>query len=79
MTATTPSRVAEWVTSAQLSKRLVISRSRMLELETLGILRPGAHFVQQGLHRNSPKVWDLAAVEAALREHTTNLLAHRQS
>lgn len=56
----------EWLTSAEIAKRLRISRNRLLELIEAGVLVPGQHFIMPSRAR----LFDPERTEEALREMT---------
>jgi len=56
----------EWLTSAEIARRLRISRNRLGSLIDSGILIPGEHFIMLGRSRR----YDCQMTEQALREMT---------
>ena len=56
----------EWLTSAEIAKRLRISRNRLVALIDSGVLIPGEHFIMLGRSRR----YDCRMTELALREMT---------
>ncbi len=58
--------VALWAKTPEACKRLLVSRTHLYELRKAGILVEGTHFRHSGTI-NSPIVWDLGALEQALR------------
>lgn len=65
------SPTTEWLTSTQIAKRFRVSRNTLLALREKGVLRPGEHFLVQGVRA----IYDAAAVETALKEHTKRVVA----
>ena len=55
----------EWLTSTEIARRFRISRNRLIDLRRTGVLRPGEHFITQGVRT----IWDPAATELALRDY----------
>lgn len=56
-----------WLSTRELGAALRISRTTIGDLIRAGVLRPGDHFIRAGLGQGVQR-WDLAAVEAAMRE-----------
>ena len=65
----------EWLTSTQVAKRLRISRNSLYALRKQGVLKPGDHFISQGRRA----VFDVAATELALRNHTSYINSFAES
>jgi hypothetical protein len=56
----------EWLTSTEIARRFRISRNRLIDLRRAGVLRPGEHFITQGVRTT----WDPSATEQALRNYS---------
>jgi len=62
-----------WVTSAELYRAFKISHTTVRLMRRVGIFIPGEHFFAKGLGPRPPLLWDLQAVEKALRDRTRAL------
>lgn len=57
---------SQWVTTAQASQHLGISRETMRKLRHRGVFKPGQHFRRWSCMDRGPLQWHLDNVEAAI-------------
>lgn len=60
--------LAHWAGARAAADALAVSEKTLYRWRCLGLLKPGIHYRRKIPVSNSPILYDLAAVEAAMRE-----------
>lgn len=59
---------AQWASTRAAADQLAVSERTLHRWRSAGLLKPGQHFRRKFPAGNSPLLYDLGAVEAAMRE-----------
>jgi hypothetical protein len=62
--------LAHWASSRNAADALAVSEKTLYRWRCIGLLKPGIHYRRKFPAGNSPFLYDLRAVEAAMREAT---------
>jgi len=62
--------LAHWAGARATADALAVSEKTLYRWRCLGLLKPGTHYRRKIPASNSPVLYDVAAVEAAMREAT---------
>lgn len=68
LSAITMSSLAHWASSRTAADALAVSERTLHRWRAAGLLKPGIHWRRKFPASNSPLLYDLAAVEAVMRE-----------
>ena len=60
-------RLTPWVSARTAADTLAVSTRTLQRWRSAGLLKPGRHYLRKFRGANSPLLYDLQAVEAAMR------------